>query len=289
VNALVATCWTHAGDAAPLRDGERSPLDIRDRIRVAAETGFAGFGVVYADLLVARETIGWQELARQINGAGFTHVEVELIGDWWTEGPVREASDVRRRDLLEAAAVLDARMIKVCGSTTETPPPDRLAREFWALCEEAADVGTRVALEPLPFSNFGTVPDGARFVQEVGHPAGGIIIDVWHVYRAGNTPKDLVDAVSPDHLFGVELNDAFEPTPPVDLLFADTINNRVAPGHGDWDIPGFINVIRQIGFDGPWGVELLSHDQRGRTLEDALQIAYTSGMAVLEAADRRLR
>ena len=48
--ALLATCWTTAGDAAPLRDGERSPVPLRTRIEVAAQAGFRGFGVNYADL-----------------------------------------------------------------------------------------------------------------------------------------------------------------------------------------------------------------------------------------------
>ena len=185
MNELVATCWTHAGDSAPDRDGEPSPLNITDRVYAAARAGFTGFGVVYSDLVVARDTIGWDQLARQIRDAGFTHVEVELITDWWTDGQTRAAADVKRRDLFEAAATLGATFVKCCGSTTDTPPADQLASSFTRLCEQAADNGTRIALEPLPFSNFATIADGARFVQDVGHPAGGVIVDVWHVYRAG--------------------------------------------------------------------------------------------------------
>lgn len=286
MNELIATCWTHAGDAAPLRGDERSPLDILDRVRVAAETGFAGFGIVYADLIAARETIGWRRLAQEVRDAGFRYTEVEFLSDWWTSGDARAASDEMRRDLLDAASVLDARFVKVSGSMTENPPDDVLAESFSALCDDAAAVGTRIALEPLPFSNFRTVPEGARFVQDVGHPAGGIIIDVWHVFRAGNTPGDLLTSVHGDHLFGAELNDAFEPAPPFEELFADTIDNRVPPGEGDWDIPGFIDVLRTIGYDGPWGVELISEAHRSLSLEDALRTAYDAGVRVLDEADR---
>lgn len=286
MNELIATCWTHAGDAAPLRDGERSPLDVLDRVRAAAETGFVGFGIVYADLMVAKETIGWHRLAQEIRDAGFRYTEVEFLSDWWTSGPARAESDEMRRNLLEAASVLDARFIKVAGSMTEEPPAALLAESFSALCDDADAAGTRIALEPLPFSNFRTVPESARFVQEVGHPAGGVIIDVWHVFRAGNTPNDLLGSVQKEHLFGAELNDAREPAPPFEELFSDTINNRLPPGKGDWDIPEFIDVLRTIGYDGPWGVELISESHRALSLEDALKVAFDSGNWALDEAGR---
>lgn len=286
MNELIATCWTHAGDSAPMRDGERSPLNILDRVRVAAETGFAGFGIVYADLMVAKEQIGWERLGREIRDAGLRYTEVEFLSDWWTSGDARAASDEMRRNLLEAASILDARFIKVSGSMTENPPLDLLAESFSALCDDADTVDTRIALEPLPFSNFSTVPDSARFVREVGHPAGGLIVDVWHVFRAGNKPKDLLGALQREYVFGAELNDAFDPAPPFEELFADTINNRVPPGQGDWDIPEFIDVLRTIGYDGPWGVELISEAHRALSLEDALRVAYDSGTWALAEADK---
>ncbi|ALJ21758.1 sugar phosphate isomerase/epimerase family protein [Microbacterium sp. No. 7] len=287
MHELIATCWTHAGDAAPMRDGERSPLDILDRVRVAADTGFAGFGIVYADLLVARETIGWERLAREIRAAGFRHTEVEFLDDWWATGERRAASDVKRGDLLAAAELLEARFVKVSGSMTEEPARDLLIDAFRGLCDDAERAGTRIALEPLPFTNFRTVPEGARFVQDAGHPAGGVIIDVWHVFRAGQTPADLLGAVAREHLFGAELNDALEPAPPADRLFADTINARLPPGEGDWDIPGFVNALREIGYDGPWGVEIISEAHRALPLEEALRVAFASGSAVLDEAHRR--
>ena len=35
---LLATCWTTAGDAAPLRGDGRSPLPLRERVAAAAFT-----------------------------------------------------------------------------------------------------------------------------------------------------------------------------------------------------------------------------------------------------------
>lgn len=287
MDELVATCWTHAGDAAPMRRRERSPYDILDRVYAAGDAGFDGFGIVYADLLVARRTIGWDELARELAATGIRHVEVEFLADWWSTGRRREASDLKRRDLLDAASALGASFVKVSGSMRENPDPAVLVDAFGALCDEAAEAGTRIALEPMPFSNFRTLPDGARFVQEVGHPAGGIIADVWHVYRAGDRPEDLLGVVDAAHLFGAELDDAREPAPPSAELFADTIERRLPPGEGDWDLPAFVNVLREIGYRGPWGVELISDAQRALPLADALRVAATSARSVLAEAARR--
>ena len=59
---LLATCWTSAGDAAPNRGDQISPVDLRTRIETAAEIGWEGFGLRHADLAIAASTIGLQEL-----------------------------------------------------------------------------------------------------------------------------------------------------------------------------------------------------------------------------------
>jgi hypothetical protein len=52
---LLATCWTSAGDATPDRGDEVSPVDLRTRIETAAEVGWEGFGLLHADLVIARD------------------------------------------------------------------------------------------------------------------------------------------------------------------------------------------------------------------------------------------
>jgi hypothetical protein len=46
---LLATCWTTAGDAAPLRGDERSPLPLRERVEAPA----AAFATARAQLELA--------------------------------------------------------------------------------------------------------------------------------------------------------------------------------------------------------------------------------------------
>jgi hypothetical protein len=48
---------------------------------------------------------------------------------------------------------------------------------------------------------------------------------------------------------------------------------------GDQDVTGFITTLRDIGFDGPWGVEILSDEHRQRPVREALQAAHSTALA----------
>ena len=106
---LVASCWTSAGDAAPLRKPETSPVPIPDRLEAMASTGWSGFGLAHDDLAAARSTLGFSALRRVIDDAGFRYVEVEFLSDWWDESLThvwRPQLDL----LLDAAVALGARL-----------------------------------------------------------------------------------------------------------------------------------------------------------------------------------
>ena len=68
--ALVATCWTSAGNVAPLDDPETSPFSAIDRIQAVASTGWAGIGFGQDDLRVIRDTVGFPAIRAEIEAAG---------------------------------------------------------------------------------------------------------------------------------------------------------------------------------------------------------------------------
>lgn len=280
---LIATCWTTAGNAAPLKDDEVSPLDIRDRIDAAAAAGWEGFGIVHADLAATRSEPGWPAIRSMLDDHGFAHVELEFLNEWWTDDHRRASSDTVRADLFAAAEVLRPRHIKVGSEFTDAPVDDeRFASEFNRLCNQAADVGTRIALEPTPWSNLPTIKAGSDFVSTVANPSGGLCVDIWHVYRGGTDPSELPGILTPGTVFAVELNDADDQI--VGTLFEDTINNRRVCGEGAWDVPAFIRAMREVEFNGPWGVEIISHEHRQRKLEDALRLARETTLAAFASA-----
>jgi hypothetical protein len=71
---LLATCWTTAGDAAPLRGDERSPLPPRERVEAAA--GFRGIGLVHVDLLAAEREHGLAGIRSLLDSEAFRRLPV---------------------------------------------------------------------------------------------------------------------------------------------------------------------------------------------------------------------
>jgi sugar phosphate isomerase/epimerase len=274
---LVASCWTSAGNVAPLQNPETSPVPIAERLEAIASTGWSGFGLAHDDLAAARATLGFPALRGLIDGANLRHVEVELLTDWWD---VSLAPDWRPRFdlLLEAAEILGARFIKV-GTAIGEPLEnlDFLVQPLRRLTAEAAQRGTRIALEPMPFSMVGSVPGAADLMRKVDMPDCGLVVDYWHVFRAGTTLEQLSASLDADQIFGVELNDAAAEIR--GTLFEDTRDNRRLCGQGDQDVTGFIQTLKSLGFNGPWGVEILSDEHRALPVKEALQAAHDTTLA----------
>jgi sugar phosphate isomerase/epimerase len=261
-----------------------SPVPLPERIAAVAATGYRGIGFELADLDAARESMGYPTLRRMIADAGLEYIEVEFLNDWWITGDRRRESDGRRRRLLEAAEALGARHIKTGGGQ----PGDLFDRsvlrdEFARLASDAAAHGTRIALEPGAGSGLDLVEDAIPLVARVGHSAGGILLDPWHLYRSGTPYDSIVDMLPREFLFAVELSDA--PSVAVGTFFDDTFDNRLVPGAGDFDVPSFVRAVAAIGFDGPWGVEVMSTQSRSLPIDVALAEAAAGARAVLATGE----
>ncbi|GAB7069246.1 sugar phosphate isomerase/epimerase [Mycobacterium hodleri] len=257
-----------------------SPVPVAERVKAVADAGFCGLGLIVDDLVVIRDAMGFDALKGLITDAGLTHVEIELLERWWIpRGAAGHTYDVR--DLLfEAADVLGPAMIKI-GSENGPPATDplALAAPLRELAEQAQAHGTRVAIETMPFSAIATVPTGAEIVSAAGHSAAGLLVDAWHVFRAGTSLAELRATLTPEMIFGVELDDAVAEV--VGTLFADTVDNRVLCGDGAFDLTGLVATLRELGFDGPWGVEILSTSFRALPVDRALRLAAESALTVL--------
>lgn len=273
---LVATAWTSAGYTSPLHTPPVSPVPIAERVAAVVDAGYTGMGLIAEDLLVIRESLGFSGLRALITDAGLTHVEIELLERWWVPG----ASDDVRALLFEAADVLAPAFIKIGSELgSQIAGPESLVAPLRELAQQAADHGTRVAIETMPFSVISTVPVGADIVSAADHPAAGLLVDAWHVFRAGTTLAELRASLSPEMIFGVELDDALPEI--VGTLFEDTVENRLLCGEGSFDLPGLIQLLRELGFNGPWGVEILSAEFRALPVREGLQLAADSARKVL--------
>lgn len=281
---LVATYWTMGGDCRPGGGpGEISSFDFRDRVEMARKVGYCGIGLAYADIMAVSEHMGLDAMRTILDDNGMKYVEVENIGDWFADGERRKRSDVQRRGLMNAAEKLGAWHIKIGGDIENDGakdwPMDKMIEDFRVLCDQAADVGTRISLELMPFTNLRTIDQGLELVRGAGADNGGIMLDIWHMER-GNIDFERIAEMPGETIFWVELNDAKAEVE--GSLFNDTINCRVLPGEGAFDTQGFLSALRRAGYNGPYGVEILSSDHRRLPLAEQATRPYEATMKQFE-------
>lgn len=277
---LLAAYWTIAGDTYPGAPSEISPHSLQARVEAAAKAGWRGMGLVYADLLHNVEKMGLPTMRNLFKDNGIKFLEVEFLTDWHLQGAPRAASDKIRDELLEIAGELGAHNLKVAGGLFEEGPPDiALMRDSFAiLCDRAQPYGVNVVIEFLPFSSVNTI-DRAIAVTEGVRPNGGLLVDTWHVARGGMNFEEI--AKLPLELVkSIELDDANHLI--VESLFNDSTHHRKFCGDGELDVPDFIQQIVNVGYRGPWGVELISAECRKLPLEVAAQRAFDTTMAQFE-------
>jgi sugar phosphate isomerase/epimerase len=282
---LYATFWTISGDTTPGLSTEVSPYDFRRRVEAAREAGYRGLGLSISDYIALRERIGVPAMKAILADNGLPLIEFESLFDWFATGERREKSDAARREFLRAADEFGARHIKVVADFIDTRddawPMEHIAGEFRKLCDEAARVGANVVLELLPFSNIKTPAQGRALVETAGAGNGGLNIDIWHIVR-GNIPFAEVAALPRAVIKWVEICDADAAM--AGTLYEDTVHNRRLPGEGDFDLLGFINAVRAAGYQGGYGVEIISKEQRRREPEEAARLAFDMAMREFERA-----
>ena len=121
-------------------------------------------------------------------------------------------------------------------------------------------------------------------VVGAGASNGGVAIDTWHMSKLGIAPDEL-RRIPVEYLAWVELSDGqiANMADPVD----EVINHRALPGEGEFDIRGYVDACRDHGYDGPWGVEVLSEELRNNPIDVIFRRAYDTTIAQFEAERER--
>jgi len=276
---LIASYWTIAGGAVPHTGPEYSAWDFKDRIQAIARAGYKGLGWWHADLEHALEKYSYKQIKQILGDNGIKYLELEFIIDWFSKGENRKASNKRRKLLLKAAEKLGARHIKIGNFFDQPVPMDKLVEEFARICKEAANAGTNIVFELIPWVTPGTLHDALTMVRTTDAPNGGLMLDLWHLHSLKVT-NDEVAQLPLKYVKGVELNDG----PAVlanDGTWVDkTVNYRQLCGNGVFDVKGFIQAIDKLGYTGPVGLEVLNKDMRDNwSLEDTVTRSFATTLA----------
>ena len=280
---LLGSYWTLAVGADPLGE-QRCFHDFRGRVETAAKAGFTAMGFWHADISEVRKKYSFREMKQILDDNGITQVEVEWLLDWFCTGERRAVSDKTRALLLDAAAALGARHIKIGDLGNDCAEVPLMAEEFGLLCRQAAERGTNVLFEMLPavFSRAPSLDQVLAICRGSGARNGGIMLDNLHLQRTATPPEDIVRKIGRDIPLGVEINDGTLAMP-VNLPDS-VVNKRLLPGDGEFDIAAFLHAVWTQGYDGPVGVEVLNEYIRKWPLETAATEAFAKTTRVVTAA-----
>jgi sugar phosphate isomerase/epimerase len=275
---LLASYWTISA-GLPHTDKEYSPFDFKDRVESAAKAGFRGFGIWHADLEHVLQHRSLKEMKQILDDNGIRHLELEFLTDWFLDGERKTKSDIQKKMLMTAAEVLQARHVKVGDFFQEKTPMPQLIEAFASLCAEGAEHGTRVAFELMPFAMIQTLKESVELIEGAGAKNGGICFDLWHMVKL-KIPFEEVAKVPQKYVVSVELNDGTFEAPW--SLHEDTINHRRLCGDGEFDVKGFVRQMTNAGYEGPWGIEVLSEELRKLPLDEVTARAFKTTKAQFE-------
>jgi sugar phosphate isomerase/epimerase len=279
---LLGLYWTVSGPVEVHVGREWSLFDLGDRCEHASRAGFKGIGLWHADLEKVLETRSLGEVKQLLDDNGLEYLELEFLMDWFLDpdDERRQTSDTVRAQLFDAAAALDAHHVKV-GNIPGTPCElSQLTERYGELCADAAEKhDSRVVYEFMPFDvNVHDLDSALAVVEGVDAPNGGLAIDTWHMAKLGIEPEEL-RRIQPRHLGWVELSDGrYENMPD---LIDETVNHRRLPGEGEFPIREYVAACREVGYDGPWGVEVLSEELRNLPIDQIFDRAYETSMSQL--------
>jgi sugar phosphate isomerase/epimerase len=278
---LANAYWTSAGPVEVHFGREWSLYDFAERCAQAAEAGFVGLGLWHTDIEHQLEQRSLEDMRRALDDNGLRCHELEFLGDWFLdEGEeARKAADTRRRLLFDAAAALDAHHVKagnIGGPACEMP---RLQETYAELVADAAQhCSAKVLYEFMPFDvNVNSIEKALEVMDGVDNT--GVVIDTWHMGKLGIKPEDL-RKIPLERLGWVELSDGQYEN--MEDTLDEVINRRKLPGEGEFDIRGYVEVCRDMGYAEPWGVEVLSEDLRALPLDEMYRRSYASAAAQFE-------
>jgi sugar phosphate isomerase/epimerase len=265
---------------APLSGNLVSPVPFRERATAAAAAGYRGIGLMADDLAQCLKTLSYSDIRAIVADVGLEEVELEFLDGWFTEGEERRQSDATRRFLLDSAEQLGPRHIKVvCDQLGRTWPMVHLIESFADLCRDAANVGTAICVEMLPYSAIPDLHTARAVVAGANAFNGGLLLDVFHLGRNGGHYEELLNMDAAEILH-VELNDA--DAVQVGSYIEDTVLRRKLPGEGDLDVRRFISCLRAIDYRRWYGVEVISEENARRSVQEAAVRSFSAAWRQFE-------
>jgi len=181
-----------------------------------------------------------------------------------------EATLTRARRLAEAAAVVNAQWVL----TTFAAPLSGGTRPLIKRCAAVfAEAGSGMAVEFSPLGPVTSITAGLAVVEAAGAGRASVMIDTWHFFRGDSTWEQL-ERVPLDRIAYVQFCDA--PPPVSENGIHETMQRRVMPGDGAFELDRFASTLLDRGWAGLVSVEVLSAELRELPVPEFARRAYQS-------------
>lgn len=275
---------------------------LREYVALAEANGFGGIDFDIHQAMRLAEESSWGAVR-----ALFEQYEV-APASFWLPLDLR-GDDAGFRDGLSRlqASAKAAAEIGCARCCTGLPPavdenPDHFRRTTFGRVAQIANVladhGIRLGLEFLGAYSLRHGPGATGkhpvlwsmeqtldLIEEIDSPQDnlGLLLDSFQWYVTEDTIDNIL-ALTPDQIVHVHLADA--PDKPVKEQI-DT--DRVLPGEGVIDLPGFLAALTTIGYEGFAAVEVFSEELKGLGAETAASRAAASLPKVFAGAQARVK
>jgi sugar phosphate isomerase/epimerase len=238
--------------------------DLAAMIRTAASVGYRWITLDQASIAYYTEHDGSlatlrAEMAR--HGLGMLALQDLSINDDLA------AVEALARTKVETAAALGARYLQA-GITATID--DKVIAATQAADRICRDAGMELALEFLPFLPLASIGQTHDLLNAAGMTGRNFVVDTWHFFngpdgQSGDEGWAALRGIPVDRIAFVQFNDhgALES----DDLLTETIEKRLMPGEGTFDLKQFVACLRASGFDGIVGTEMISRATRYQPVE----------------------
>lgn len=248
-------------------------LDLRDFFDAAVSARFEQVGIDLASTLSSfPHDTGHAAIsaALRTRGLACSDIGILFIGVPWTEAHSRQL-----------AALADALKSPSCLATFAGPINDWSMGQLRRSAALLSEAGARIALEYMPVGQLKNITEASRICGEIGWDRCGLLLDSYHVCRAGSVRQQL-SGLSVEQVSLVQLADGEVPLR--ESPTRDARRFRLPAGYGGLAIPEFLNRLRALDWRGTISPEVLSDDLRPITPQVGAALLHASLRVAWEAA-----
>jgi sugar phosphate isomerase/epimerase len=235
------------------------------RAEAASVGDFPTMSALSADLLALdSHGVSLQRAARELRARGVRVTVLDPFLAWypgWEPAPGSglhvESQNIDEDTVLRFADALGAESVTVLTPFQGTAAPlPAVVDALGKFGDRAGSQGLRLHLEVIPTSMAPDLATGWEIVREVDRANVGLVLDLFHLARAG-TDLDMLRAIPAEKIFHVQLCDG-SLIPRTPDYFEEAVTKRDFAGEGELPVREIAQCLADMGALHPAGPEVFS-------------------------------